>query len=57
MCFLNFVENVVSEVRILSVLFFSANPVNLSEGQRSPKGCTFVVFMEVYNHAKFEETR
>ena len=37
--------------------YFSANPVNLSKGQRSPKRYTLVVLMEVYDHTKFEEIR
>ena len=33
-------------------VYFTANPVTRSKGQRSPKQCTLVVLMGGYNHTK-----
>jgi len=36
-------------------VLFSANPVTLTEGQRSPNWCTLVLLMKLHNPTKFEE--
>ena len=49
----------VSNFRDMGIvnLCFCASPVTLSKGHRSPKQCTLVVLIKVYNSTKFEEIR